>query len=139
MRGQIESALSTSKAISTTGQLEGSDERRALSDSLVSERPWDVTHLPLVGRDEEDAVPPASVTETVPGRMDATSLQNEWRSDMGVEPTQDGITAPQTALKSVFSLLTRVKPGPHKSTCSLVGPCEYRWLVGRLLAAEQLN
>ena len=47
------------------------------------------------------------------------SVDNEWQSDIGVEPTQDGITAPQTVLKSVFSLLTRVKPGPHRSTCSL--------------------
>jgi hypothetical protein len=28
-------------------------------------------------------------------------LKSCWRSDMGVEPTQDGITAPQTVLKSV--------------------------------------
>jgi len=27
-------------------------------------------------------------------------MKREWRSDMGVEPTQDGITAPQTVLKT---------------------------------------
>ena len=27
-------------------------------------------------------------------------LQKAWRSDMGVEPTQDGSTAPQTVLKT---------------------------------------
>ena len=35
------------------------------------------------------------------------SLQMDWRSDMGVEPTQDGITAPQTVLK------TATVTGPH--------------------------
>jgi len=29
---------------------------------------------------------------------------------MGVEPTQDGITAPQTVLKTIWSKLTRERP-----------------------------
>jgi hypothetical protein len=69
-------------------------------------------------------------------RQACFGMKENWRSDMGVEPTQDGITAPQTVLKSASSLLTVVKPGPHGSTSSLVGPRRSRWLVGRLLAAE---
>ena len=34
-----------------------------------------------------------------------------WRSDMGIEPTQDGITAPQTVLKT--APVTRPEAAPR--------------------------
>ena len=39
-------------------------------------------------------------------------LQVSWRSDMGVEPTQDGITAPQTVLKTAPATGPDVAPPP---------------------------
>jgi len=35
-----------------------------------------------------------------PAATDHRGEEDGWRSDMGVEPTQDGITAPQTVLKT---------------------------------------
>ena len=37
-------------------------------------------------------------------------MKREWRSDMGVEPTQDGITAPQTVLKTAAVTGPRAAP-----------------------------
>ena len=43
-----------------------------------------------------------------------------WRSDMGVEPTQDRITAPQTVLKFEVSL----RRLPHPTDANLRNPCK---------------
>ena len=59
----------------------------------------------------------------------------DWQSDMGVEPTQDGITAPQTSLE-VCSPAHGCNSTLQKYICSLMDPSRCRWLVGRLSAAE---
>ncbi len=61
-------------------------------------------------------------------------LKPDWRSDMGVEPTQDRITAPQTVLKTAAVTGPRVAPHTYHPTAgaiTLAGPAAADCLAAR--------
>ena len=64
--------------------------------------PWTVAQM------DGDMTPPS-------GRRTRNPCRTQWRSDMGVEPTQDGITAPQTVLKT--AVVTGPRAAPYGPSC----------------------
>jgi len=84
---------------------------RVPSDALPEPEVWSSQELAQVfpnGFQGADAHRPRCAAGRVAEHT--KSLQMHWRSDMGVEPTQDGITAPQTVLKTATVTGPRAAP-----------------------------